>query len=145
MNHDMVAEKAGEVIPWNMGGWGGAFAQLKSIKELEMEFETSDMHKDQLVAIVDRAKTWRFPLQDGMMLSAKDCIIREHTWTKPEPLFQGGSESRTFATPLHDARTEPGMLLHVRSVKWKLAKMSDGRQEVLVNVPKPRRSLQSAD
>lgn len=87
MNCDMAAEKAGEIVPWDMGGWGGAFAQLKSIKELQMEFETSDKHKDQLVAIVNRAKTWGFPLQDGMVLSAKDYIIGEHTWTKPEPLL----------------------------------------------------------
>lgn len=35
-------------------GWmGGAFAHLKSTKELEIEFEASDQHNDQLIAITN--------------------------------------------------------------------------------------------
>jgi hypothetical protein len=62
MHDDWRREKEGNVLHWNPNGWGCAFSRLPSLKELEMEFETSDDKKDELMAIVEKAKTWEFPL-----------------------------------------------------------------------------------
>jgi hypothetical protein len=137
MNYDVIEDRVGEVIPWNMSGWGGAFAQLKSIRELEMEFETWDQQKEELVAIANWAKTWRFPLHHGMVLSARDCVIGDETWTKAEPCSQCGEIAFCHSEePMHDTCSrrnailrlcEDEPLLHIRTVKWKLATMLDGR------------------
>jgi hypothetical protein len=132
MKRDIIAEKAGEVIPWDMMGWGGALAHLPAIKELEMEFETVDQQKDELIAVVNRAKTWRFPLKNGMVLCAKGSTIGEKTWTKAAPCPQCGKAptcdisvcKRTVSTKTA-VNVEP--LLHIRTVKWKLAKLENGR------------------
>jgi len=62
MFDDWRREREGQVVPWNPNGWGCAFSRLPSLKELEMEFETSDDKKDELFAIIEKAKTWEFPL-----------------------------------------------------------------------------------
>jgi hypothetical protein len=141
MTRDIAAEKAGTVIPWNMNGWAGAFALLQSIKMLEMELETREKQKDQLPAIAERAKTWRFPLRDGLVLSVRDCTIQEASWTKADPCPRCG-KVRSFdlagikaphqdctqaKSIVEDAFTILEPMLYVRTVRWKLAKEFDGR------------------
>ncbi|KAE8447675.1 hypothetical protein EG329_010481 [Mollisiaceae sp. DMI_Dod_QoI] len=60
--------------------WGSAFKQLESLKELEIEFETSDDKKAELEAIVEWAKTWKFPMKDGLVLSADGLDVKRMVW-----------------------------------------------------------------
>ena len=63
--------------------WGSAFKHLKSIKEVEIEFETSDDKKDELLAILKWARTWKFPLDGGMLLSAEGTDVTVMSWQTP--------------------------------------------------------------
>ncbi len=85
MSRDILTAKGGGVVPWNMDGWGGAFAHLSSLKELEMELETSDDKKDELVAIVNWAKNWKFPFRDGKVLSTQG-VKSKSLWAWNGPL-----------------------------------------------------------
>ena len=48
--------------------WGGQLSLVKGLEVLKMEFETDLNKKDQLEAVVARAKHWKFPLSDGSLL-----------------------------------------------------------------------------
>lgn len=136
MTQDILTAKAGGVVPWNMEGWGGAFAHLSSLKELEIELETSDDKKDELVAIVDWAKDWKFPLGDGKVLST-DGVRPKDVWTWNGPL-RFSSEQCPYCyrysrcrevNPPNEKCTERmrlkdlgvGPLCHVFSLRWKVA------------------------
>ncbi|KAL5316409.1 hypothetical protein ACEPPN_015455 [Leptodophora sp. 'Broadleaf-Isolate-01'] len=72
-------------IQWNMEGWGGAFAKLPSLKEVEIELETSEDKVDELVAIVEWAKGWKFPLKNGKVLSTAGVETRGvQMWQSPK-------------------------------------------------------------
>jgi hypothetical protein len=47
------------------------FQELKSLKELDIELETSEDKVADLMAIVEKAKTWKCPLKNGMVLSTE--------------------------------------------------------------------------
>ncbi|RDL30711.1 uncharacterized protein BP5553_10056 [Venustampulla echinocandica] len=83
MMKDWKDEKEGKQIPWDSKAWGSAFARLGSLKELVMELETSDDKKDELMAIVEKAKTWRFPYKNGTVLSAEGLREEVSTWQGP--------------------------------------------------------------
>jgi hypothetical protein len=83
MKHDWVAEEKGQGAPWKPTGWGSAFSHLKSLEELEMELETSEDKLDELKAIVEHAKMWRFPLKDEMVLSTEGMEVKEGSWSSP--------------------------------------------------------------
>jgi hypothetical protein len=68
MEHEWQREKKGEIIPWKASAWGSAFAEMKNLKELEIELETSEDKVGELKAIVEHAKGWKFPMRDGMVL-----------------------------------------------------------------------------
>jgi hypothetical protein len=77
-------EENGTVIRWNMEGWGGAFAKLPSLKEVEIELESSEDKVDELIPIVDWAKGWKFPLKDGKFLSTVGIDAKGvQTWQGP--------------------------------------------------------------
>ncbi|KAJ9136506.1 hypothetical protein NKR23_g9816 [Pleurostoma richardsiae] len=71
--------------------WGAAFAALPALRELVMDFETSEDKKAELDAIARWAATWRFPLdadegqgggQSGRrFLSAEGNPVRKMSWT----------------------------------------------------------------
>jgi hypothetical protein len=73
-------EKKGQVIPWKEGAWGYAFAELHSLKELEMEFETSEDKVEELKVILEKAKEWKFPLKNDMVLSAEGLEAETTEW-----------------------------------------------------------------
>ena len=83
MLRDWASESSGQVIPFRDSGWGSAFAQLSSLKELEIEFETSEDKKKELLAIVSHAKTWRFPLKDDRVLTTENMPMCTTTWQGP--------------------------------------------------------------
>lgn len=80
MRGDWEAEQRRQVIPWRKEGWGYAFGNLKSLKELEIEYETSGDKAGELGNIVEKAKTWRFPLEDGRVLSTEGLQAKESKW-----------------------------------------------------------------
>jgi hypothetical protein len=84
MRQDMAREREGSFVPWEMEGWGGAFTHLSGLKELDIEFETSDDKREELVAIVERAKGWKFPLRNGRALSSEGWEVRETNWQSPK-------------------------------------------------------------
>jgi hypothetical protein len=84
MQRDWEAERRGITIPWRQGGWGCAFENLKGLRELEMEFETSEDKVAELGRIVEKAKTWRFPLKDGKVLSTEG--LEENMWKWRGPM-----------------------------------------------------------
>ena len=127
----------------NKNGWGYAFTKLKGLKELEMELETSDDKKDELMAIVEKAKTWRFPFRDGLVLSAEGMPVSANTWQgsmyhwsnfcpycgrpndceKAEPPRKGCSERMRLRAE------QKGPLCHVVSLRWKVVGQTDGRRD----------------
>jgi len=72
--------KSSSPIPWREDGWGCAFRNLKGLKELELELETSEDKVDELKAIVKHAKEWKFPLGEGMCLSADGLEPKSTEW-----------------------------------------------------------------
>ena len=83
MQRDWEAEKRGLAIPWRAGGWGCAFGNLKGLKELEMEFETTEDKVVELGKIVENARTWKFPLNDGKVLSTEGLEGKTWKWRGP--------------------------------------------------------------
>lgn len=83
MRADWEAEERGEAVPWRGDGWGCAFGNLRGLRELEIEFETSEDKVGELAKIVQKAKTWRFPMGDGRVLSAEGLEAKEWKWRSP--------------------------------------------------------------
>ena len=83
MYQDWESLKRGEVIPWRQDGWGCAFGNLHSLKELQMEFETSEDKLAELENLVEIAKAWRFPLEDGKFLSTEGLEEKKWIWRGP--------------------------------------------------------------
>lgn len=53
-------------VVWDENGWGCAFKNMKALKELELEMETSEDKAAELKAIVDHAKEWKFPMRSTL-------------------------------------------------------------------------------
>jgi hypothetical protein len=100
MKMDWETESQGQMIQWQRGGWGCAFAHLSSLQELEIEFETSEDKKTELLAIVEKAKTWRFPLKDNKFLTTEGMAMSTNTWQGPLCYW-----SNICPYCLHDDRT----------------------------------------
>jgi hypothetical protein len=139
MLRDWNAEKQGKTIPWNVNGWGYAFAHMKGLKELEMEFETSDDKKDELLAIVRKAKTWEFPAcpmkgDIDLVLSADEFEPKWSTWQGPMCYWSdfcpycAQSMDCTVVDPPNKGCTERmrlrkegmGPLCHVATLRWRI-------------------------
>jgi len=84
MKQDWQREKAGDVIRWSPIGWGCAFANMKNLKELELELETSGDKVPELKAIVEKAKAWKFPMNNGLLLSADGLDVKTTMWRSKE-------------------------------------------------------------
>ena len=83
-------------VPWSeMGrepvpdelevGFGYPFRYLRGLRELEMEFETTQSQMAELEAIVQRALAWEFDLHDGSVLSTEGTAVFERMWRCGEP------------------------------------------------------------
>ena len=84
MLQDMSTSSRGEELLFLPNSWGSAFKHLPSLKSLEIEFETSDDKKDELLSILKWARTWRFPLsEDGVVLSAEGTDVTSMSWQSP--------------------------------------------------------------
>lgn len=136
MTRDIMACKEGNVPEWNMQGWGTAFAKLPKLKEVEIELETSDDKVDELVAIVEWAKGWKFPLKDGKIMSTEGVVAKGvQTWQGPMcfwsqicPFCSGYNQCRV--TDVQNEKCTERMRLKglglgpvcsVYSLRWKVA------------------------
>ena len=54
--------------PYESGSWGSRFTNLAGLEKFEMELETIEAKRNQLDTIVEKARTWRFPLKGGNVL-----------------------------------------------------------------------------
>ena len=145
MTWDIMASKEGKTLEWNMEGWGAAFAKLPKLKEVEIELETSEDKVDELVAIVDWAKGWKFPLKDGMVLSTEGVDAKDmQTWQGPMcflsqicPYCSGFSQCRATDPP-NEKCTErmrlkalsKGPLCSVYSLRWRAAQAATTSREL---------------
>ena len=128
----------GGVVPFLEVAWGSAFKHLPSLKELEIELETSDDKKPELETIVKWAKTWKFPLSGGRALSTEGQEVSYSSWQSPYCFWSGqcpycGTHSRRHCnsegTPNEEKCAERarlrfaglGPLCHVYSLRWKVA------------------------
>ncbi len=67
--------------PYESGSWGSRFANLKGLKKLELELETIEVKRAELDTIIERARSWRFPLGDGKMLIMDQETTEKSVWT----------------------------------------------------------------
>ena len=68
--------------PYESGSWGSRFANLTGLKKFEMELETIEAKMNQLDTIIERARTWRFPLRDGnVLVMDEEESIDKSAWT----------------------------------------------------------------
>lgn len=130
MRADWKREAQGQVIPWDENAWGCSFKHLQALQVLEMEFETTFYEEKQLQDIVEHAKTWRFPMGEGKVLSVAGQKIRRSTWRGPRCLWSDRCEGCCTYRPVINfncqvcsERNDPalGPLLVVLSLRWKLA------------------------
>jgi hypothetical protein len=131
MRADWKREEQGQVIPWNEDAWGCSFKHLRALQELEFEFETTVYEEKQLQDIVEHAKTWRFPMGEGRVLSAAGQKAHRSTWRGPRCVWSDRCEGcRRYGKGFHcqvcnerndPAKSDLGPMLVVLSLRWKLA------------------------
>ena len=66
--------------PYESGSWGSRFAYLKGLKKLELELETIEVKRAELDTIIERARSWKFPLGDGNMLVIDQESTEKSVW-----------------------------------------------------------------
>ncbi|ETS74757.1 hypothetical protein PFICI_13241 [Pestalotiopsis fici W106-1] len=76
---ELMAERTGDMVIDDRA-WGMAFQHLPNIKSVTIEFEVTEDKREELEAIVDWAKTWKFPLSGDRHLSAEEQRIERMSW-----------------------------------------------------------------
>ncbi|KAH8678913.1 hypothetical protein BGZ60DRAFT_402131 [Tricladium varicosporioides] len=131
---DWKKEERGHILEFINNSWGAGFARLASLKELELEMETSDDKRDELMAIVKKAKTWRFPMGKDTVLSTEGLKEKTSTWQPADhfwsdlcPYCGNGKCVPSQEEPLKGCVERQrlmsegkGPLCHVVSIKWRL-------------------------
>lgn len=136
MRADWAHEAAtGLAVPWREHAWGCAFQHLRALRQLEFEFETTVHEEKQLLEIVEHARTWRFPMGQGRVLSAAGQTARRSTWRGPRCVWGNICEGcgRPFSfnscqvcQERYESRQSGlGPMLVVFSLRWKLAAADD--------------------
>lgn len=101
--------------------WGRRVASLQCLEVLEMEFEAEMKKKNQLDVVVERAKGWKFPRNDGTHLRWTG-DISETKWEG----FEGRVRDRIDAggeRPEDEAETESsGLVYVVAALTFRIAK-----------------------
>ena len=132
MQRDWESERQGQLITWRKDKWGCAFGNMAALKELEMEFETSEDKAVELQRIVEKAKTWKFPLQDGKVLSTEGLESNELKWRGPMclwsqrcPYCSGATDCQSMNAPCVEKRRLRRLRLGpectVVSLRWRVA------------------------
>ena len=76
-----VGEWVPDDQPYESGSWGSRFMHLHGLKKLEMELETIEVKRTELDTIVEKARSWKFPLGDGNMLVMDEGSTEKSVWT----------------------------------------------------------------
>lgn len=93
------------------------------------------------MAIVKKAKTWRFPLDDGLVLSTEDMPVKTSTWQSTMCYWSDlcpycGEKSKCKQVDPANAgceerkrlrNEEKGPLCHIVSLRWKVVSSNGGR------------------
>jgi hypothetical protein len=136
MHRDIAVQQRGGAVPWLESAWGAAFQHLPSLKEVEIELETSDDKKAELETIVKWAKTWRFPLDHGKVLSTEGREPTITSWQSPFSMWTAqcpycrtdlhslcnskGTPNEEKCAEMADLRSRGlGPKCHVYSLRWR--------------------------
>ena len=132
MRKDMAEEKMGKGgdVEWNQRAWGVAFKELRALKGLEIEFETSEEKEGELGAIVEWARGWRFPLKEGRVLSTEGekpvwskWRGKVYHWSQVCPFcIQGGEENDKCRERKEMIERQEGPKLVLACLKWVVVK-----------------------
>lgn len=140
MHGEWALEQRGAAVEWKLDQWGAAFAEMKGLKQLEMDLETSDDKIEELKAIATNALTWKFPAYSRggveMVLSSDSSKPKWMTWEGPicywsDSCPQCGQRTTCLvADPpnrgcVERARRKAaglGPLCHVVSLRWKVSR-----------------------
>ena len=76
-----VGEWVRDDQPYESGSWGSRFVNLKGLKKLELELETIETKRTELDTIVEKARSWKFPLRDGDVLVMDEESTDKSFWT----------------------------------------------------------------
>lgn len=68
--------------------WTNKMSLLRRLEEFEIELETFERDKDQMLAIAQKIRNWRIELWDGRKLSAEGCPLVHDTW-RGTSVFEG--------------------------------------------------------
>lgn len=98
----------------SLSTWGGQVCQIKGLKVLKIEFEIGIPKEQQLQMVIERAKTWKFPL------AGADAVL---VWTGTmEDFFWEGLQSvKGDFMPLREkpiAGDLPTRKYHVVTMTW---------------------------
>lgn len=66
--------------PFEEKSWGNQFRNINGLKEFQLELETVESKKDELDAIVARARGWKFPLGNGQVLVLNQAKTTRTGW-----------------------------------------------------------------
>ena len=76
-----VGEWVGREEGFEKGSWGERFGNLKGLRVLKLELETTVGKKGELDASVDKASMWKIPLGDGNVLVLDEEATEKSSWT----------------------------------------------------------------
>lgn len=80
MQHQAEQRRRGLWTGWQGDCWGAQIAEFKGLRCLELVLETFTAKKQQLDAVIECAKTWRFPMEDDCAL-VWDGNVEISSWT----------------------------------------------------------------
>ena len=117
-SHQMLAEPAEPTLEYiqermSSNTWGGQVCTIIGLKTLEMEFEIEDRKKRQLDVVVERAKSWKFPLHQGRTLEWTG-RLEESSWTGLKSLKDDNQMLRESPIP----ENAPTRCYHVVKMSW---------------------------
>lgn len=140
---DMNTAKAGQ--PFQLApeehAWGNAFYYLQGLKEMEIEFETSEDKKAELDEIIEWAKTWVFPAAGKSKVLRVEDEVERWSWETPVSYWSircpycefynncrkidGIEQREECAERMNKRREGKGPICHVATVKWKVVDYSE--------------------
>lgn len=119
--------------PWKEHIWGCAFQELASLREVEMELETSEDRRQELETIIGQAQRWEFPMTGGRVLTTQGLQVRRYWWEGPIyawsrlcPGCLGTSEDQDKCLDRR-LRTSAGLgpILHIAVLKWRVKHLTE--------------------
>lgn len=102
-------------------GWTNKMSLLRRLEEFEIELETFERDKDQMLAIAQRIRNWRINLWDGRILSTEGCPLVHDKWTGTS-VFEGNlgydRERNIWVHRSGIAGPAAPLVYHTVTLKW---------------------------